>query len=574
MVRHLSHLTLVALLVGGCAQPMSSNGRNNNGGRDGGTPDLSDPSEEETPDLKKAKDQGGTPSGDEDLAEPGPDTDAGSDADLAGGTVGGNPDLAGGGTTPSTVTGVLNINYMLADGTVDTKPVDLTDSFVTAYLPTSAGFDPIAIEGDVGADGTFSLADVPDGTFYLELLLGTQTPTYYVTDARSLDLSYTFAGRPDAPAAGDSTKLQLYFNFPTGQKWNTSSSNLQFYSGNAGAFAYTLDYNATSGAPANNATAIDGMLTPYTEAAIDAPWLVSTSAGDDAYFVLQQAATATGVSYLTPAAVANVSSLNLTTNTTNSVGTSGSKVAMTAVAASDNVNVSSWPRGTWDTLKTAVNASATARYQYLTVEAQPGGLGRGLIGPNPVVLDLFSTATTTVSPGTMSFGNPYPTGWELYGSASAVFQVSFTQGAGTAATYSPSIFMMKPKASFSGAVTPLVSPVRNAKIDGKALTSAQTGGDPDNTVISWEEPTTGPTHFYEVYLYSLKVASGATQITNEARIITTQTSVTIPPALLLTGSYFFTIRAFHSPGSDVKSKPEVRGSTFGWADFVSSKVTF
>ncbi len=149
------------------------------------------------------------------------------------------------------------------------------------------------------------------------------------------------------------------------------------------------------------------------------------------------------------------------------------------------------------------------------------------------------------------------------------------QSAATSVEYTPSIFVMKPLADFGPTVGPLVGPVTAPKLDGtKDLKATQTGGDPDNTQLSWTAPSTGSATFYEVYVYRLTSAASQTAISSEARIVTTGTSVTIPPAILISGTYFFTIRAFHAPGSDVTTKPEIRGATYGWADMVSGKVTF
>ena len=570
------------LALAGCAE---SNRGENSGGKDMKRPrDLTSTGGEEdlsSVDLRKPKpDLTGGSTTDEDLAEPGTDDGGTTGNDLAmatsdGGTTG--SDMAASGS----VTGVFNLFYILGDGTASTLPVNLSTASLTAYVPTASGFDPIGIDGTGKADGTFEIADVPAGPYYLEVLLGSQTPVYYVTDARTLDLSYALSGRADATYANTGTELQLYVNFPSGQTWDTSFSNLQLYSANAGAFAYSLDYVATAGKPAAAATKLSGMVTPYDDASTQAPWLVDNAKGDIAYLVLQSKKTAGGLDYITPTgAIAGVPGLTMAQGVRTGIGTSTTPLNMALVdSTTSTVSVTSWARQTFDaafrTGTGAINLNATSRVQYLSIEAQPGGTTYGLVGPNPYVLDAYSQSNSEATPGTMAYGNPYPAEWALLGTAMSMFTVNIQLGSATAAEFTPSVFTMKPAASFGPSVTPLVGPVTAAKLDGtKDLSATQTGADPANTKLSWTAPTTGTAHFYEVWVYSLSTNLGATVYNPEARILTTSTSVTVPPAVLVNNkTYCFDIRAFHSPGSDIAAKPELRGATYGWADYVSAKVT-
>ncbi len=578
MMRPFSLLTLFAfstgIALGGCAESQRSTGnsRDMKKARDLTGEEIPDEDGGDSVDLRKPpKDLTGGGTDDEDLADPTLPDDGGTNADL-GGTPG--SDLA---VTTSTVSGAMNIHWILGDGTADTLPVNLSGSFISAYLPTASGFDPVALEATVNSDGTFSIPDVPAGPYYLEVLLGSQTPTYYVTDARDLDLSFALAGRDDSALADVGTTLRIYANFPAGQTWDTSSSNLQLYSANAGAYAYSLDYQATSAKPAAGANKLAGMITPFDENTASGPWLPELSAGDTTYIVLQSKKTAGGVDYITPsAALAGIPSFNMVSGAQNDVGSSGTPLVMASIDTTlKTVNITSWARQTFETLRTQVQANATNRYQSLTLEVQPGGFTYGLVGPNPQVLDVFSNSTAEATPGSMGYGNPYPSTWATYGSAYHLYTVNFALGAATSVEYTPSIFVMKPLADFGPTVGPLVGPVTAPKLDGtKDLKATQTGGDPDNTQLSWTAPSTGSATFYEVYVYRLTSAASQTAISSEARIVTTGTSVTIPPAILISGTYFFTIRAFHAPGSDVTTKPEIRGATYGWADMVSGKVTF
>ena len=177
-------------------------------------------------DLRKPKADLTSVSNDDDPSDLGSSSDGSASGDLGG---------AGGDmVVSSTVTGKMNITYILGDGTTASLPVNLSNAFLTAYLPNDTGFEPLGLDATTNADGTFEITDVPPGTFYLEVLIGSQPPVYYVTDARILDLGFAVAGRADAVLAGPGTELQLYVNFPSGQTWDPNFSNIQFYSANAG----------------------------------------------------------------------------------------------------------------------------------------------------------------------------------------------------------------------------------------------------------------------------------------------------------------------------------------------------
>jgi hypothetical protein len=65
-------------------------------------------------------------------------------------------------------------------------------------------------------------------------------------------------------------------------------------------------------------------------------------------------------------------------------------------------------------------------------------------------------------------------------------------------------------------------------------------------------------------VYDVSAQGGATVITYAAELVTTTTSLTIPPALLTSGqAYGFTITAFSSP-IDATTKP------FHWSPVVAS----
>ena len=106
-------------------------------------------------------------------------------------------------STAQNVTGTSITTYVL-DTSTTTKPSDLSQVTIAALVPISTGgFTTITGQGK--ADGTFSIPNVPMGTYYLQLSDGFVTNSYTVTSARVLDLGRLVLGRSDITATTQTT---------------------------------------------------------------------------------------------------------------------------------------------------------------------------------------------------------------------------------------------------------------------------------------------------------------------------------------------------------------------------------
>lgn len=109
-----------------------------------------------------------------------------------------SPDAA---PDPNTVTGTSIVRYYTETG-MTTAPEDLARYTIQAYVPDATATGGFRIvDAAITGPGTFTIPTIPPGTgYYLKLTpVGSSTPTFYWTDARSLDLGYPTSGRPTWP---------------------------------------------------------------------------------------------------------------------------------------------------------------------------------------------------------------------------------------------------------------------------------------------------------------------------------------------------------------------------------------
>jgi hypothetical protein len=114
--------------------------------------------------------------------------------------------LVGCADSPSAVRGTYA--YRFPDGT--TVPVDLSASQFQVYVADGTGFvvyPPAPVAGT--ADGTFEIANVPDGPYLLRRSAGTFYGEFTPADDHDFRQTFDVLGRPDAAPASHATQLQI-----------------------------------------------------------------------------------------------------------------------------------------------------------------------------------------------------------------------------------------------------------------------------------------------------------------------------------------------------------------------------
>ncbi len=445
-----------------------------------------------------------------------------------------------GGPAVRTVSGMLNITFVNPAGDM-TVTVDLSTMPISALaLPSLTEYS----SGNGRADGTFSIVDLPVGSFYL--VLGTR---YLEMSGDSVDLSYSLAGRPD-----DYAKLptDLTFNVTNLAAWQ-STDELQIFSPGSGTAAYGMESNAISGAPQVAATSLAGF--EYDLSAASNPTLIAGSAGDQ--LTLTHLATQTdGTRVFRTAAETFVPASFDIAN--------GGSATLAGAFSPLSTTTSDVP---WDrpafAAEMAAHAPGSLPYNYstLAISTLAEADTRGFYASEPDVL-IFApgnlTDSTAVS-ATWAYGDPFPTTWTEFAWC-RYYTYRYIQLAGTTPVAISARLLAYRELSTVSQQAPLepeIGLVVSPQINGNDAfgTTLMTGVGVTPT-LSWSPPTVGVASRYYVTVESVLDDGGQTTLQTIATLETASPQAAIPPGILTAGqAYVFEIGARSAPSIDLDATP-------------------
>jgi hypothetical protein len=174
---------------------------------------------------------------------------------------------------------------------------------------------------------------------------------------------------------------------------------------------------------------------------------------------------------------------------------------------------------------------------------------------------------------TIRYGNPFASSapWTDFVTMIYAMPVSV---AGAGATHALAIQAMPVDALAHGAAfAPAISPVRDVRIDGQPLDTAQRSPATAPT-ISWSAPELGTATNYKVTVQAVHRDRQSVGFTTVASFTTTATSLALPASALAgVASYALTITAISLPARDLASAPFDGGLPFASIDYVTALVT-
>lgn len=433
-----------------------------------------------------------------------------------------------------TVSGTQLVTYIKPIG-VNNIATDLTAATIAALVPNgSGGFTTYA--GSGLADGSFNIPGVPVGNYLLRINKG-----YWWTNSDVFDAGRERLGRPDFVKPTMTTSIT--FNVTSLDTWQ-NGDELEFFSPEVDTFGFGLEQSVpvTAGATALNNWTIDTTMELSDSGAAN---LIDGSKGDTALLAqLSVRSTTDGGPYTAMSKIFNLPSFTQTDG-----GNTTSSGAFTDVSAANTV--SPMLKGTqFVTYRAAINPAAYNCFGsfdvLFSINGQPYGKKYGMYSANIDYL-LWQASGDATATG-MTYGTPTTSGWDAIGGATLYGCVDYTlPGTTTPATVYLKIQTTTDLASLTAApIVPQLTPVQGPKINGLDLFTARTGVGTTPT-ISWQAPAVGTATQYGVGIQHL-VAQGTTT-TNQvvANFRTGDTSLQLPPGLLVAGeSYFFQIIAFNS----------------------------
>ena len=459
--------------------------------------------------------------------------------------------------TPSgTVRGTDIVTYRAALETVQ-LPEDMTQFPPRAFIPDgNGGFTTLQGTGTGSADGTFSIAGVPGGSYWLQF----DPQTFVWTSSGSVDVGYDRNGRADTVWPSAPTYLDLDL---TGLSPWQSGDRQQVYVANTDTWQ---DYDWSATGLRSGVTTLDEQL----------PWvapLLDSSRGDRVYLT-QLVSTPSAPSLPVQVVQRSLGPLSVTQVDGAEMEIEGDLQVPTTSGSLRPVISGSVFAG----LESAMNPSAIPDSSYFYLDAHPSGTAQGWVASTPDLVALDGTSNPIRSDldlGAISFGNPFPAGWGLFFDYAHYVWVDYKAPGAVNSTGTNAIIEVQDAIVPTAAqpISPAVSPVGTPLVEGVGFFSDQTVPTA-NPTIAWTAPALGSATGYQIDIYTLYASGVESTFDLVGTVLTTTTSVQIPPDLLQDGaSYFFCISAVAEPGQSFATAPFRHSFPRGAAQSLSGVIT-
>jgi hypothetical protein len=485
-----------------------------------------------------------------------------------GGTIDGGPEAGTGGSAESGVGGdaadgsapalrATAIDFYETETQKIEQAVDLGQYDVSVLVYDSAGKTFSTHPPTNRNAGAFEVATLPPGERYVRYSRLGEPPAYYVTTSNVLDLGTGHFGRPDLvkPSAG----TELVFNVSNMEAWK-DGDYLEMFSLGAGTFLFDVAAGPT-GAPNLTDTSLTGLAYDYGGSTLTS--LVDGAKGDRAHLIhLSTRTLPGGTTYQATSDVFSMPSFSMIDGQSLSLSGGFTK------APESTLDVD-WKASQFDAAASACGTPVTLTSLYFGGSLQPYPED-GPFTASPDVIS-FSAQDKTDLAATLTFSNPFPARWSLYASGGTRFTKQYALPSTTPGTLTGTVEL---RILAPGAVVlqPLVGCVRNATVAGQSAVSDVTGAGV-TPVIAFDAPATGTSNGYEIIFRRLVNNGGTTTGALAGRIVTTGTTVAVPPGLMAPGNaYVITIRSNARGSIDMNRTPLRFAFPGGVAEFLSGIV--
>jgi hypothetical protein len=457
-----------------------------------------------------------------------------------------------------TVTGHQILHLGTPSGITD-LPNDLSHATVAVMVPP----DFKTIYGYGGADGTFSVPDVPVGEYYF--VAGTH---YFVASGDTLDLDFNLVGRADATFVSSPTNLT--FNVTGMTAWQ-DGDEIEIYSPQSGTLGFDLEAYATTGAPAPSDTSLNGMVYDLRYASRNtAP---SASAGDFVTVAHLSKATDGTHSYTAMAEMFRPAGLNVTNGSSNTITDAFMPVTTTQTLTA-----------TWD--RPAFAADLEAHFPHsdtqnwstfaITALQRAGTLGYYDSGPDLLFFAPGYTTDSSAVTTSWTYADPFPADWGriLWNRYYRYRFISLPGAQPTAVRAQIRTYRDLSTVAADPMFEPGAGVVVNPKINGSdALALAAMTGIGVTPTLSWDPPAIGTASKYYVTVYSVLNVSGTTTLKQLALLETPDTQLQIPPSVLAAGQpYVFEI-GLRATSADLVNHPFANALPDAWASITTTMAT-
>lgn len=456
-----------------------------------------------------------------------------------------------------TVSGTFSYTYIAASGDM-TVPVDLSHAPISVLVPPS--FTSIA--GTAHADGTFSIASVPEGAYYL--VLGSR---YLVLTSDTVDLSFPALGRPGVGDAVATTNIT--FDVTALTAWQ-AADELQIVSPTTGTMAYAIDSGASAGVPTAGATSLSGLTFDLANA--DNPTLVDGAAGDQLVLAHLSTHTDGTRAFRSTTETFTPASFTITNGGTATLDGAFSPLPATMFDAV-------WDRPAFQSeLAAHAPGSASANYSTFAVSALPEASTRGYYAqaPDLIVYAPRYTNDSTAVTAAWTFGNPYGAWNQIAWCRYFKYRNISLPGATPTAIFARLLsYRDASTVSAQSPLEPIVGAVVSPTVNGNpALGTSLISGSGVSPTLAWSAPTIGTPSRYVVTIDLVVNQGGATALQAIAQLETGEVQVVVPPGVLSSGrTYVFEIAARSVPNVDFGATPNGNSLPAGFSNITTTMVT-
>lgn len=474
-----------------------------------------------------------------------------------------------------TVKGQISTVYWADDGSKTILPGSLGPARTVPALWVPAGNNYRRVAVSFGADSSFSVPDVPEGPYFLEVDTQWDPATRFV-DLLELtestpDLSTVVTARPDVRLAANPTSftMDLLGLTPWVKSSGDFTGDMLLFAGSQ-AHVYGRPQAGAGAAPplvgANSWHATWNWNQMSTAGAIGLP---DASKGDVEYFY-QRSSSPIG-SGATQGVAHVATRFQRLDNLTLHDGVAGSASLTLADAPQTGSLRANLRNSHWATLLTDANpATKPFRAQGVSVLAVP----RSLDFPDQPGLQASTSLAFIQGPalqdadyGTVAYGQFLGPSWK---EARYVFYTASADvpQPGTATPYTMQLFFTSfEKIPADEAIVPVLGPPRAPRIEGRDAFQAQTGVGLRPT-ISWSPPALGAA---TSYLVQIAATSAAPTIPLVSLNVYGVTSVQVPEGLLQSGAqYAITITSMSAPWDKLDRAPFRNGMPYSTSDCVTA----
>ncbi|MDP1915458.1 MAG: hypothetical protein Q8L14_04370 [Myxococcales bacterium] len=375
------------------------------------------------------------------------------------------------------------------------------------------------------ADGTFAVREVPDGEITLRL-----DKRYFVTTLRRVSFDTFNGGRRDAPQATSETLLRLTMRGLEPINADTNRAGV-FFSQSSGAVT-NLENVARPVTPAGS-TSIESDL-DWVAVSSGLGYGLPDSTKGDLGFALQYRTTVTDAGSNTTL----VRSAAFGAVTLANGGTADAIADLTAPTTT--ALTLGFDKAAFTALRGSFGRDTTAGDFGVQVATSPSPAPHRYVGQGAISIASALSVETAPTP-TLDVPAAFPASWGRTVFAYYIVDQrrSPTDG-GTPTVFNGGVTMTDAPETFTGSVTPRLTPVRGAQIEGRNFIEDQSGITTTPT-LAWMAPTMGTVSSYRVSINRLDTSGDVAELW---RIYTPNIGVTLPPGILVAGNaYVFELEA-------------------------------